>query len=68
MHRDRITPKALDYLELVKGMKESEIAWHFEITRMGLFKLRKRIGHPQRCRSDFSEAKRLKMWEELWGN
>ena len=51
MHRDRMTQRALDYME-GKGMSEESIAWHFEITRMGLYKIRKRNGWPQRSRSD----------------
>lgn len=62
-----MTQKALDYMELVKNMKEEEIAWHFEITHMGLFKIRRRKGWLSRCRSDMSEGRRKKMWEELYG-
>ena len=46
-----MTQEILDDMEL-RGMTEEDIAWHFEISRMGLYKKRKRMGWPQRSRSD----------------
>lgn len=59
MTRDKLTQGVLDYLEYVKGMSESQIAWQFHVSRMGLYKIRKRNGWPQRCRSD----RGTKRWE-----
>jgi len=45
----KITVKDLEKME---GMSEDSIAFHFGITRMGLYKIRKRLSCPKKHRSD----------------
>ena len=46
-----VTSEMLDAAEL-NSLSEDEIADSFEISRMGLWKVRKRLGCPQKVRSD----------------